>query len=89
MLKDIDNSDQSVPAISAKSSMIYAASKSRGNYEFLGIDWTTGKVKARWEFPDDSRLWDVFGEPTPTLEDGDLILGGFFAIKRLNVGDGK
>jgi hypothetical protein len=59
VLNDIDNTDQMVPVISAKSSMIYAASKTRGNYEYLGIDWTTGKIKARWEFPDDSRLWNT------------------------------
>ena len=46
-------------------------------------------VKARWEFPDDSRLWNGWGGIVTILEDGDLLLGGFFGIKRVNVGDGK
>lgn len=89
LLSDIDNTDQLVPVISAKSNMIYAGTKTGGNYEYLGIDWTTGKVKARWGFPDDSRLWNGWGGIVTILEDGDLLLGGFFGIKRVNIGDGK
>jgi hypothetical protein len=89
VLKDIDNTDQMVPVISAKTNMNYAASKTSGNYEYLGIDWATGEVKARWQFPDDSRLWNAYGGVTTILEDGDFLVGGFFAIKRVNVGDGK
>jgi hypothetical protein len=39
-------------------------------------------------FPDDSRQWNVYGSATIVLDDGDLLLGGFFAIKRVNIGDG-
>ena len=89
LLSDIDNTDQMVPTISAKSNMIYAATKTDGNYEYLGIDWTTGKVNARWVFPDDRRLWNACFGVSTILEDGDLLVGGFFGIKRVNIGDGK
>ena len=89
LLSDIDNTDQMVPVISAKNNMIYAATKTGGNYEYLGIDWTTGKVKARWVFPDDSRLWNACFGVTTIVEDGDLLVGGFFGMKRVNIGDGK
>jgi len=59
------------------------------NLQYMGIDWRTGEVKARWLFPDDSRVWNAWGGVTTPLEDGDLLIGGLFAPKRLNVGDGK
>jgi hypothetical protein len=78
-----------VPAVSAKSSMIYLASKTDGVYEYVGLDWMTGRVKARWPFPDKSRKWNAYGGITSILEDGDIIVGGAFAIKRVNIGDGR
>ncbi|EKS42252.1 hypothetical protein [Afipia broomeae] len=60
-----------------------------GIYEYVGIDWTTGQTKARWVFPDDSRKWNACGGITSILEHGDMIVGGAFAIKRLNIGDGQ
>jgi hypothetical protein len=48
----------------------------------------TGEEKARWPFPDDSRKWNVYGSGNILLEDGDFLLGGFFTLKRVNIGDG-
>ena len=87
--KEIDNTDVMVPVISAKSNMIYLANKENGNYEYVGLDWDTGAIKARWPFPDDSRKWNAWGGITALLEDGDLLIGGIFTTKRVNVGDGK
>ena len=42
--------------------------------------------QARWVFPDDSVLWHNWGGITTRLDDGDLLLGGFFAVKRYDVG---
>jgi len=69
--------------------MIYAAHKVSGDYQFVGLDFHTGEVKARWIFPDDSRVWNTVYGVLAILEDGDLLLGGAFAIKRVNVGDGN
>ena len=60
-----------------------------GDYEYVGVDWNTGQIKARWPFQDDSRKWNAYGGITALLEDGDLMIGGAFAIKRLNIGDGN
>jgi hypothetical protein len=35
--------------------MVYLANKQNGDDEYVGLDWRTGAVKARWPFPDDSR----------------------------------
>ena len=87
--KEIDHTDLVVPVISAKTGMIYAAHKVSGDYQVVGLDFHTGEVKARWIFPDDSRVWNAFASTPTLLEDGDLLIGGFFTIKRVNVGDGK
>jgi hypothetical protein len=85
---EIDNTDVMVPVISAASRMIYLANKQNGIYEYVGVDWDSGSIKARWLFPDDSRQWNAYGGITALLEDGDLFIGGAFAIKQVNVGDG-
>jgi hypothetical protein len=87
--REIDNTDVMVPVVSAASRMIYLPSKKDGIYEYVGLDWDTGDIKARWPFPDDSRMWNAYGGITALLEDGDLLIGGVFAIKRVNVGDGN
>ena len=86
--REIDNTDVMVPVISAETSMIYVASKQDGNYIYLGLDWETGEERARWEFPDDSRRWNAYGGITTILENGDLMLGGIFTLKRVAIGDG-
>ena len=83
---DVDNSDWMVPAMSPKSGLLYAASKRNGIYEYIGVDWRTGELKARWEFPDDSVIWNAWGGVTCLLEDGDLLLGGLFGVTRVDVG---
>jgi hypothetical protein len=83
---DIDNTDVMAPVVSAASRMIYLASKKDGIYEYVGVDWDTGETKARWHFPDESRAWNAYGGITALLEDGDLLIGGVFAIKRANIG---
>jgi hypothetical protein len=89
VLEDIDNGDLVIPVVSAASNRVYAASKEDGDYVYLGIDWTTGVIRERWELPDDSRLWNPWGGFATLLEDGDILAGGFFAIKRLDVGGGE
>lgn len=87
--REVDNTDVMVPVVSAASRMIYLASKQDGRYEYVGVDWDSGETKARWPFPDDSRKWNAYGGITALLEDGDLLIGGVFAIKRVNIGPGK
>jgi hypothetical protein len=79
----VDNTDIMVPVVSAATNMIYCATKVDTNYADVGLDWTTGVTKQTWLFPDDSRKWNALGGITTVLEDGDLLIGGAFAIKRL------
>jgi len=79
----VDNTDIMVPVVSAATNLIYCATKVDGNYAYVGLDWTTGETKQTWLFPDDSRKWNALGGITTVLEDGDLLIGGAFAIKRL------
>jgi hypothetical protein len=44
-----------------------------------GLDWNTGGTKARWAFPDNSRVSNPYGEITAVLKDGDRMIGGLFA----------
>jgi hypothetical protein len=85
--REIDNTDLVVPVVSAATAMIYFASKRDCRYEFVALDWHTGELKARWPFPDDSRLWNVYGGGNAVLVGGDFLLGGLFALKRVQVGD--
>jgi len=86
---DIDNSDVVIPVVSARTGMIYLANKRDGHYEYVAIDWETGELKARWPFPDESRKWNAYGGCNVVLEGGDLLLGGLFALKRVNIGEGE
>jgi hypothetical protein len=85
---DIDNTDWLVPSISAATGEMYVAHKERGDYQVVGLDWTTGAVKDRWELPDDSRAWNGFGGVATILDNADLMIGGVFALKRVHVGAG-
>ncbi len=49
----------------------------------------TGELKERWIFPDDNRVWNAFGGITTILNNGDLLIGEMFAIKRLTIEDLK
>jgi len=84
---EIDNTDSMVPIISATTGEMYAAHKEHGDYQYVGLDWDTGEIRDRWTFPDDSRAWNAFGGITAILENGDLMIGGMFAIKRLKTGN--
>jgi hypothetical protein len=86
--REVENSDIMVPVVSAKTGLLYCAHKEKGDYQYVGLDWTTGELRERWVFPDDSRLWNAFGGITTILEDGDLLIGGAFGIKRV-IGDGR
>ena len=88
-IADVDNTDWMPPAVSTANGLVYIANKRNDVYEYFAADWKTGTKKATWEFPDDSVLWTTWGGITVFLDDGDLLLGGFFAIKRFNVGDLK
>jgi hypothetical protein len=83
----IDNTDWMPPAVSTSNGLVYIANKRDGVYEYLAADWNTGEIKATWRFPNDSVLWNTWGGITVFLEDGDFLLGGFFAVKRFNTGD--
>jgi len=80
---EVDNTDIMVPVVSAATNLIYCATKIDGNYAYVGLDWTTGNIEQTWLFPDDSRKWNALGGITTILDDGDLLIGGAFAIKRL------
>ena len=86
--EEIDNTDWMVPSISAVTGEMYVAHKEHGDYQYVGLDWKTGAIKDRWEFPDDSRAWNGFGGITAILENADLMIGGVFALKRVHVGAG-
>jgi hypothetical protein len=79
----VDNSDIMVPVVSAVTNLMYCATKVDGNYAYTALDWMTGETKQTWLFPDDSRKWNALGGITTILEDGDLLIGGAFAIKRM------
>ncbi|MEM7411353.1 MAG: hypothetical protein AAF430_14035 [Myxococcota bacterium] len=85
-LEDIDNTDWMPPAISPQNGLAYVATRVDSVYEYRAIDFATGETVARWTFPDDSVLWNNWGGITTLLEDGDLLLGGWFAVKRYDVG---
>ena len=80
---EVDNTDIMVPVVSAATNLIYCATKVDANYAYVGLDWSTGAIKQTWLFPDDSRKWNALGGITTILKDGDLLIGGAFAIKRL------
>jgi hypothetical protein len=80
---EVDNTDIMVPVVSAATGLIYCATKNNGDYAYVGLDWSTGATRQTWLFPDDSRKWNALGGITTILEDGDLLIGGAFAIKRL------
>ena len=81
--REVDNSDIMVPVVSAATGLLFCAHKVDGDYQYVGLDWMTGELKERWIFPDDSRLWNAFGGITTVLENGDLLIGGAFGIKRI------
>jgi hypothetical protein len=86
-IADVDNTDWMPPAVSTANGLVYIANKRNDTYEYFAADWITGEKKATWVFPDDSVLWNNWGGITVFLEDGDFLLGGFFAIKRFDTGD--
>ena len=86
VLDNIDGSDWMPPLVSPKSGLLYLANKRNKTYEYVGADWLTGEIKATWEFPNDSVIWNNWGGIPTLLEDGDFLLGGFFGFKRYNVG---
>ena len=85
-MPDIDNTDWMPPAVSTSNGLVYIANRRDDNYEYRAADWVTGEVKAVWQFPNDSVLYNNWGGITVFLEDGDLLLGGFFALKRYDIG---
>jgi hypothetical protein len=85
-LPEIDNTDWMPPTVSPQTGLAYIANKREGTYEYQAVDWDSGAIVATWEFPDDSVRWNTWGGITTLLEDGDLLLGGFFGVKRFDVG---
>lgn len=85
-IADVDNTDWMPPAVSAANGLVYIANRQNDTYEYFAADWETGEKKATWQFPNDSVLWNNWGGITVFLDDGDLLLGGFFAIKRYDIG---
>lgn len=85
-IDNVDNTDWMPPAVSEANGLVYIANRQNDTYEYFAADWMTGEKKATWQFPDDSVLWNNWGGITVFLDDGDFLLGGFFAIKRYDVG---
>jgi hypothetical protein len=85
-IADVDNTDWMPPAVSSSNGLVYIANRRNDTYEYFAADWQTGEKKATWVFPNDSVLWNNWGGITVLLEDGDFLLGGFFAIKRYDTG---
>jgi len=83
---DIDGSDWMPPTISPSTGLVYLANRVGDQYEYLAVDWRSGVTAARWTFPDSSIRWGNWGGVTTFLEDGDLMVGGFFAFTRYNIG---
>ncbi|WP_157111882.1 hypothetical protein [Nocardia beijingensis] len=83
---EVDNSDITVPSVSAESGLLYAASKKDGKYEYVAIDWNTGQLVARWPMPDESRNFNLFGGMVTPIGNGEFLAGGMFSIKRVSAG---
>lgn len=79
----IDNTDWMVPVVS-KNNILYLPSKDGLAYEYVGLDWYTGKRIASWKMPTDSVFYNTSLGIAYFLEDGDLIFAGFFNTKRVN-----
>lgn len=58
----LDNTDVMVPHISAPSNIVFFANKVGLRYEYVGLDWTNGKLHSRYTFPNDSALFNTWGE---------------------------
>jgi hypothetical protein len=86
-ITDVDNTDWMPPAVSTSNGLVYMANKRDDIYEYFAADWETGEIKATWRFPNDSVLYNTWGGITVFLEDGDLLLGGFFSVKRFNTSE--
>ena len=80
----IDQTDWMVPVVSATSGMTYFANKVGLRYEYVGLEWDTGKMVGRWKMPNDSVLYNGWGGIGYFLDDGDLIYGGYFGVKRVD-----
>jgi hypothetical protein len=82
----IDNSDIGVGIISVPNRMLYTVHRDAGKGVLVGIDWDTGIIKATWRMPTDSAVWGSYGNIISFAEDGDMLAGGLFGIKRWNIG---
>jgi hypothetical protein len=85
----IDNSDIGVGIISVPNRMLYTVHRDAGKGVLVGIDWDTGIIKATWRMPTDSAVWGSYGNIISFAEDGDMLAGGLFGIKRWNIGQDK
>lgn len=82
--RTIDNTDWMVPVVT-KNNILYLPSKKGLAYEYVALDWNTGKRIASWKMPTDSTFYNTSLGIAYFLEDGDLIFGGFFNTKRVNL----
>jgi hypothetical protein len=82
----IDNSDIGVGVISVPNRMLYTVHRDAGKGVLVGLDWDTGIIKATWRMPTDSAVWGSYGNIISFAEDGDMLAGGLFGIKRWNIG---
>ena len=81
--KTIDNTDWMVPVVTTND-ILYLPSKDGLYYEYVGLDWNTGKRIASWRMPTESAFYNTALGIAYFLEDGDLIFGGYFNTKRVN-----
>ena len=57
-----------------------------GTPVLVGLAWDTGIIKATWRMPTDSAVWGSYGNIIGFADDGDILAGGLFGIKRWNIG---
>lgn len=81
--KTIDNTDWMVPVVTAND-ILYLPSKDGLFYEYVGLDWNTGKRVASWKMPTESAFYNTALGIAYFLEDGDLIFAGYFNTKRVD-----
>jgi len=81
---NVDNSDWMVPVVT-NNNIILTPSKTGLRYEYIGLNWETGKLVGRWPMPDDCAKWNLSLGIAYLLQGGDLLVGGYFGSKRIEL----